>query len=304
MLKDRMKFVCFTENRRVKFTCHLMSILLLVGITIIGLSGCSKGEPPLIPKEGDVVIWKHRSELIIKAELGQRREHVIADARTDHLSYEPEYEKFIGQFPIDYAPKPFPKLTEQERIAFEEEHASKIHARKSLHPIQFNLMLNGVKAKATDTSHYGGREMDDPNQVKVYLRFHGGSPVMTKSGVKRAPYNTQEFFERELMKKLDVSFKEANDGLDCYRFNDGRGGKRCFGHSTYPSISGFHFYVSPDTKYRIFVTSQEFIYGGIKIEWFTDQQNINRAREIDAAIWRLLNAWNISPLTTPIQNKN
>jgi hypothetical protein len=271
----------------------LMPMLLFVGIA--SLSGCR--QPPPIPKEGDVVIWKHSSELIIKAKLGQRREHVIIYPSLGDYDYEPEYEKFIGQFPIDYAPKPFPTFTEQERIAYETaKRNKKLPPYKSLHPIQFNLMLNGVKAKATDDNHYAGKEMDDPNQVKVFLHFHGGFPITTKSGVKREPYNTQQFFERELMKEMDISSKKTKDGLDCYRFNNGQGGKRCFGHSVYPSISGFSFYVSPDVKKSILVTSQEFIYGGIKIRWFTDPQNINRARDIDAAIWRLLDAWNISPI--------
>ena len=267
-------------------------------------SGCMQQEID-IPKEGDVVIWKHRPELIIKTKLGQRREHVAADARTDHLFYEPQYERFIGQFPIDYEPEPFPNFTEEEFAAFIAEYASKLHAVKSGHPIQFNLMLNGVKAKATDASPYGGKGIDDPNQVKVFLNGHGAFPIITKSGVKRAPYNTKKFFERELMKELDISSKKTKDGLDCYRFNNGSDGKRCFGHSTYPSISGFSFYVSPyysspGTKTNILVTSREFIYGGIRIQWFTHQQNIYRARDIDAAIWRLLDAWNISP----IQNDN
>jgi len=268
--------------------------MLFVVVTMVSLSGCR--EKPPIPKEGDIVVWKQRSELIIKAKLGQRREHVIVDARIDHRFYEPEYERFIGQFPIDYKPKPFPKFTEQEQIAFEAEHATKIHAVKSGHPIEFNLMLNGIKAKATDDSPIGGEGIDDPNQVKVILHGYGAFPVVTKSGAKRAPYNTQQYFERELMKELDVSSKETKYGVDCYRFNGASRGKRCFGHSTYSGISGFRIYVSPDVERRISVTSQEFIYGGIKILWFTDQKNIYRARDIDAAIWRLLEAWNISHL--------
>ena len=272
-----------------------MSALLLIGVSIISLSGCRQ-KPP-IPKEGDVVIWKHSSELIIKAKLGQRREHVISDPRIDHLSYEPEYERFIGQFPIDYAPKPFPKFTEAERRDFIADHDSKIHAVKSIHPLEFNLMLNGVTAKATDASPYGGEGMDDPNQVKVILHGYGDFPIVTKSGVKHAPYNTQQLFEIELMKKLNISSKKTEHGLDCYSFQDGHEGKRCFGNSTYSSISGFHFYVSP-TEENVLVESLEAIYGGIRVEWFIHKKNINRTKDIDAAIWRLLEAWNVAPTQT------
>jgi len=287
---------------RVSIDFFLMSIMLLIAIT--NLSGCR--EKPSIPQEGDVVVWKQRSELIIKAKLGQRREHIITNPKTDPLLFNPRYERFIGQFPIDYKPKPFPKLTEKEFIDFEYEYASGKGILNIGHTTQFHLMLNGVKAKATDASPYGGEGLDDPNQVKVFIHGHGTQPILTKSGVKRAPYNTQQYFERELMKKLNVSSKKTKNGLDCYFFHDKARGKRCFGQSTYPSISGFHFYVSPflratGKKKNILVYSQEFIYGGIEIQWFTEQQNMYRAREIDAAIWRLLEAWNISPVTTPTQ---
>ena len=284
----------------IKTSREKLYYAFLACIFIVVLNGCRQAPP--IPEEGDIVVWKHNSALIIKAKLGQRREHVVSDPRTDHRFYEPEYEKFIGQFPIDYKPKPFPKFTEQEHIDYETaKRNKKLPPYKSIHFIEFNLMLNGVKAKATDASPYGGEGLDDPNQVKVFLHSHGTKPIITKSGVKRAPYNTQQYFEHELMKNLDVSSKETKNGLDCYFFHDKARGKRCFGQSTYSGISGFRFYVSPDTKYRIYVSSQEFIYGGIEIKWFTDQKNIYRAREIDAAIWRLLEAWNISPLTTPTQ---
>lgn len=274
------------SKARLLVVCS-MQVLLLVVILLVTPSGCGRSKP--IPKEGDVVIWRHTPpELIIKAKLGQRREHVVADSRTDHLHYEPQYERFIGQFPIDYAPKPFPRFTEAERNAFLAEYASKIHAFKSGHPLEFNLMLNGVIAKATDASPHGG-DMDNPNQVKVIL---GGLGILNNP-----PTNTKQFFERELMKELDVSSKKTEHGLDCYSFKDRHEGKRCFGHSTYPSISGFEFYVSPYGR-NVLVESRETIYGGIRVQWFTHPKNLNRARDIDAAIWRLLEAWNVAPTQT------
>jgi hypothetical protein len=44
----------------------------------------------------------------------------------------------------------------------------------------------------------GKRGMDNSNQVKVFLHGHKTDSITTKSGKKRAPYNSQEFFEREL----------------------------------------------------------------------------------------------------------
>jgi len=282
---------CFFKDVR---TIIKISII----IVIISLSGCRQAPP--IPKEGDVVIWKYSPELIIKAKLGQRREHVIKDSRTDHLFYEPEYERFIGQFSIDYQPVSFPKFTKEEQTAFEAEYGSKVHAVKSIHPIEFNLMLNDVMAKATDVSPYGERGVDDPNQVKVFLTGTRSFPRPTKTDTRPTPYNTREYFELELMKRLDIKSKTTKYGLDCYRLIDGEG-KRCFGHSINPLVSGFYFYISPyltlsGNRMVISVTSHENIYGEIRIVWFTDQRNIKRIREVDAAIWRLLEAWNISHL--------
>lgn len=41
--------------------------------------------------------------------------------------------------------------------------------------------------------------------------------------------------------------------------------------------------------------SSEKIYGGITVVWIAHKKNLKRAQEIDAAIWRLLAAWNVSP---------
>jgi hypothetical protein len=267
----------------------LMPMLLFVGIA--SLSGCR--QPPPIPKEGDVVIWKHSSELIIKAKLGQRREHVIVDARTDHLQYEPEYENFIGQFPIDYNPKPYPKFTEQERIAFETKYASKVHAVKSGHPIQFNLMLNGVKTKATDRSIVSEQALDDINQVKVEL---GGQGILTDIN-----YTTKDVYERFLKSKEGRYDKQSSDeyGLACY-YQTRVSGLWCFGESSYRQISGYSFAFMNANK--IMVNSWEPLYGGIKVTWVIDRAILKDWKLIDVVIWRLLETWNISPLATPIQD--
>ena len=156
-------------------------------------------------------------------------------------------------------------------------------------------MLNGAKGKATDDSPWGGQGIDDPNQVKVFVSFYRLNRSKVRERGEPVGYDTRQLFEIELIKELDASTKVSKNGLDCYGFNDGRTGKRCFGTSDNKLVSGFHFYVSPDPKNNIYGESHEFIYGGLTIEWFTDQQNLYQAREIDAAIWRLLTAWNVSP---------
>ncbi len=276
---------------------YLMPILLFVGIA--SLSGCR--QPPPIPKEGDVVIWKHNSELIIKTKLGQRRDHVITDSRTDHRFYEPEYEKFIGQFPIDYQPKPLPMFTEQKRIAFETEWGSKIHARKSIHPIQFNLMLNGVKAKATDRSMESSQALDDINQVRVELRGIGILADINHT----TKYRHDRFVKLKVNKTWHIDKKSSDEyGMKCYKKNDSGSLSHswCFGVSTYAKVSGVSFTISVNN--RVHARSYEPIYGGIKVHYRIDKSKLKHWKKVDDAIWRLLETWNISPLVTPIQDNN
>jgi len=271
-------------------------MLLFVCIVITNLSGCR--EKPPTPQEGDIVVWKHNSELIIKAKLGQRREHVIVDPRTDHFFYEPEYEKFIGQFPIDYKPKPFPKFTEQEQIEFEADWGAKVHAVKSGHPIQFNLMLNGVTAKATDEILVSEKALDNINQVKVELRSHG---------IRSNFLTTQDYYSR--FSKLTAPEmwhfdKQSSDEYDmkCYKHNEIKplSKTKCFGSSIYEKSSGVIF-TNVGTNW-VFGRSYESIYGGIEVVYRIDRRKLKHWKEVDAAIWHLLERWNISPLRTNVKN--
>lgn len=260
-----------------------------VGFSLMFLAlftgGCEQKEV-YIPQEGDVVTWKHKPELIIKARLGQRREHVPADPRTDHRFYEPQYERFIGQFPIDYEPEPFPRFTEEELAAFLAEHASKTPSPKSGHPLEFSLMLNGVKAVATDRSIYSSEALDDINQVKVVL----GSP--------RSNSTTKDSQERFLRSEKPRYDKQSSDeyGLDCYHRTRGSGAV-CMGSSNNPHGSGVTISVMNDNWVR--GQSWEPIYGGIHVHWRIHRQNLKHWKKVDAAIWRMLERWNISPLVTP-----
>jgi len=270
-------------------------ILILLFACIASLSGC-KPSPP-IPKEGDVVIWSKSwnkySELIIKAKLGQRREHVIVDSRTDHKFYEPEYERFIGQFPIDYNPKPFPKFTKEEHIAYETaKRNKKWPPYKSIHPIQFNLMLNGVKTKATDRTLHSEQALDDINQVRVEI---GGRGVLDDL------LTTKERHERFLKSKVNKTWsydKQSSHeyGMKCYEKNDAAPLRQlwCFGASTYANASGVSFTIIGSNW--VFARSYEPIYGGIKVEYRLDRSKLKHWKEVDAAIWRLLDLWNISPI--------
>ena len=232
-------------------------------------------------KEGDIVTWKINDHLILKAEVGQRREHSLENhsKRGEAEFYRPQSERYIGQFPIDYQPTGFDKISEAEAIDMP-------ISKTSGGGYEFNLMLNGSTVQASDRSVVSDETLDHPDQVKVVVKPY-------RSSKER---NSKQFFDLRLVKELDIDSAKTNNGVTCYRFKDEPSHRRCFGHSLNEAVSGFDIYVSKDTSYRLSAESLESIYGGIKVNWYTDQTNIARAQEIDAAIWRLLNIWNISPI--------
>lgn len=82
----------------------------IISIALLMLFTCSKPPRP-IPKQGDTVTWLINDFLIIGTQLGERRKHIPRS--TDSRYYEPEFEKYIGQFPVDFIPEPRPQLSMQ-----------------------------------------------------------------------------------------------------------------------------------------------------------------------------------------------
>lgn len=213
--------------RQLKFLILMIAVLLM---------GACMQKDPVIPKEGDVVTWRHNSELIIRAELGQRREHIpITHCDRCEADYEPEYELFVGQFPIDYVPERFPKFTEEERTAFETDFDKKLHALNSLHHIEFNLMLNGAKGRATDAYNN-----DNENQVKVTVKgltMDMRADNTTTKGIFEgivASRDRKYFIPETLFQK---------HGLTCY-YSDPEGSRfRCFGRSDGNGVTGIYLSV-------------------------------------------------------------
>ncbi len=268
-------------------------MLILLFACIASLIGCKPSQS--IPEEGDIVIWKHSPELIIKAKLGQRRAHVITNPRHDDYFYEPEYERFIGQFSIDYQPKPFPNFTEQERIAYETEKSiKKLPPYRSSHPIQFYLMLNGVNAKATDRSIVSEQALDDINQVRVELRSQGVLADINHT----TKYRHERFVKTNVNKTWHIDQQSSNEyDMKCYKKNDGGPLNQfwCFGESTYLEGAGASFSIIGNNW--VLASSFEPIYGGIEVLYRLDKSKLKHWKEVDAAIWRLLESWNISPIS-------
>lgn len=250
--------------------------------------GCMQRDDIPIPKEGDVVTWKFNNELVIKARLGQRREHIVD---TDCPScerdfYRPEYELYLGQFAIDYVPEKFEKLTRAE--------VESMPMTPHKGQIEFNLRLNGAEFKATDRIIHSEKGLDDINQVKV---------VIEGQGLDFDPqYSTKDGYEKYKKSPEFMSTKVTHEfGLEC--FTNTKSNKWCFGESSNKNITGvsivFYKALGPHGK------SWEAIYGGIRVRWRIDNNNLKHWKKIDAAIWHLLEAWNVSPIKSnqKISNK-
>ncbi|MDI1309965.1 MAG: hypothetical protein PSV17_11120 [Methylotenera sp.] len=298
-------------------------IFMLVSIGTLNLSGCNQSSPPRTstenevinkspldaqsaqlpnaPKEGETVMWRGNQLLVIKAVLGQRRLHT-----EPNLGYPIEQEGFIGQFPIDYVPKRFPKLSEKDAVAFDaaEEKRLKKYDYSGQKDIEFNLMLNGSTVIPTYDSPIASMKMDHPDQIKVFISRHHLN--IADSNYKRSELarsykrdlQMERNYDLDLMKGLDMNKKVSKAGVDCYEYIERpyqEGPMRqCFVHSDTPLAPDYHFYVPPEGLRNDIQVNR--YAAGYRLYWYADQKQIYRAKEIDAAIWRLLDAWNVSPI--------
>ena len=229
-------------------------------------------------KKGDIVTWKINDHLILKAEVGQRREHSLENhsKRGEAEFYRPQYERYLGQFPIDYQPIGFDKISESEA---RDMPISKHSGRR----YEFNLMLNGSWVQASDRSVYSNDTLDHPDQVKVVINSYQAS-LTTKEATEKEEREVKAKYEKELSEKY---------GLHC-RTRDDIGIPHCFGNSINQQVSGIVFSFWNDEKIK--AISYEPIYGGIKVEWYFHPSNLQHWQEIDTAIWDLIDTWNISPI--------
>jgi hypothetical protein len=266
------------EKRAKALSIHFLIILAL---SLLG-SGC-RSEEASLPKEGDIVTWRQNSELVIRAKLGQRRDHI----QKSHI-FTPKLERYVGQFPVDHVPEKFSSISREELVRLPYPDAA--------HQLEFSLMLNGKTARATNLGATIDKGLDDPNQVKVKL-VNIDPKLVEQTG---SPFrDTRKWLENRLKSKnLAANTKISEYGLECYRYTltlDSPNKPRlCFGNSEHPLVSGFQIYVS-ESSTNIKASSDEWIYGGMQVRWYTHKQNLPRVREIDAAIWRFLDSWNVAP---------
>lgn len=234
-----------------------------------------------IPKEGDIVTWKQNDHLIIKTKLGERRKHIVDThcKRCEAEFYQPQNEHYVGQFPIDYVPEKFPPISKKE--------ADGLPIPYAINQLEFNLILNNSSVQATDESIYGKNGLDDKDQVKVMV-FNEKLTNRTRDVINTRLSKYPNDFNLEISKKY---------GMQCWIFEK-TSGLKCYGQSSYDKSVGVLFTHMGGNW--VSAKSWEPLYGNIVIKWRIDKRNLHRWKEVDAAIWKLLEQWNVSP----IQNEN
>ncbi len=240
-------------------------------------TACFKKEKKDPYKQGELVTWKFNEELIIKTELGQRRKHIPLDPpRAEKEFYRPHLEHYVGQFPIDYQPKKYPTLSKQEAKQIEP------YKRDVTNWLEFDLMLNGSWIEPTDESINAPKALDHEDQVKVKVNYLSAN----------SKHNTKEYFEKRMNGELDLKSNHKIGILSCFnslKDNDWY----CFSNSSNSKVSGL--IVSDYINDTIIINYGEFSYGGISINCVLHKKHINQVGKIDQAIWRMLDAWNVSP---------
>ncbi len=251
-----------------------LSIFIIVALSLLQ-SSCSYMAKKDPWKEGEIVTWKFSDQLIIKTKVGKRREHIGGNE-----FYDPKSEYFIGQFSINYEPDIISMLTEQQALAM-----PAITTHPSIE-LEFNLMLNDSEVEATDRPVYIDNKTDHPDQVRVSInRSDIDSNYLTtkEKYLASLPYENQDY-DKELSNKYGMSCYK-----DKFKFT-------CFGESSNDQVSGLIFSSELNSDI-IRVVSTEPIYGKIDMEWYVNKGDLYQWQEIDKNIWRLLTAWNASPIT-------
>ena len=256
------------------------SILIIVVLCLLQ-AGCLYKKRVDPWKEGELVTWMYNENFIVKLELGQRREHIPSTCRRcERASYRPEKEMYLGQFPIDYQPKKYALLSELEakRVPFK--------WRDSFNGLEFGLMLNGSTVRPTDRSGMITGSLDHLDQVKVNIQETNRSSAYLTTKQSYLKYSPLE------NRKYDLTMSDKY-GMQCHKLEYRY---QCFGESNNPKISGLVVDIW-DSEPKVSVSYSELIYGGIELSWYVHKDNLHQWKEIDANIWRLLETWNVSPIT-------
>lgn len=137
------------------------------------------------------------------------------------------------------------------------------------------------------------RSDTDPNRVEVIYVHAGNAHEADPDAPGEYPPN---MLKRALAQSLNPGDYKDQYGLRCYQGRDPSARLTCYG----PRADGEDIMLTtqqapyapgdfPQMQARYFSKR----YGGVRIAWRTSVQNLPRWREIDAQVWKFIDAWKV-----------
>lgn len=147
----------------------------------------------------------------------------------------------------------------------------------------------------------------DENRVEVVNISPAPMDYMEPGAPGSYPPNQFGRISKGQFRAFDPEKYEEKFGLRCYAQKEGDGDRQiCYGKrdSDLDEYLILDIMIPPYEKHHVFpmMTTKYFSprHGGIEIAWRSHMNNFPRWREIDAQIWKYIDAWNIAPSGAPV----
>jgi hypothetical protein len=144
------------------------------------------------------------------------------------------------------------------------------------------------------------RNDSDPHKVEV-LYLHAGDPHEADPGAPgEYPPN---MLKRSLQDQLDPRNYQDMYGLRCYRGRILTDRLACYGVRDAAAHEDILLYVpvaapAPDSLATLKANYFSRRYSGVRIAWRAQARNLPHWHDIDAQIWKFIDAWNVAPAAT------
>lgn len=146
----------------------------------------------------------------------------------------------------------------------------------------------------------------DENRVEIVYIMPAPMSYMEPGAPGSYPPNVFPRVATGPFRAFDPEKYEEKFGLRCYeRLDRTSDTQYCYGRrdSDLDEYLLLYVMVPPYERHHVFpmMTTSYFSpkYGGLEIAWRSHMNNWPRWREIDAQIWKYIDAWNIAPKTPP-----
>ena len=144
------------------------------------------------------------------------------------------------------------------------------------------------------------RNDSDPSKVEV-VYLHAGDPHEAEPDAPgEYPPN---MLKRSLQEQLDPRGYKDMYGLRCYRGRILTDRLACYGERDAAAHEDILLYVpvaAPPPEGLATMKANYFSrrYGGVRIAWRAQARNLPHWQDIDAQIWKFIDAWNVAPAAT------